>query len=180
MKLPMTRGLTLCREFCATCTKARVVGLNVWEWMHHCVEVGHHERGRMPVANTLLCGIVERDLRGATDAITIDTNRLRLLWLGHLYLRVTPLGLPRSIGNEQTVAVTASPDSGHSPDCATCERRVPSRRSRQLKLARRPEMGAPPKYFIGERANHLSRREPMSQLASRRRKEDAANPAHYA
>jgi N-acyl-L-homoserine lactone synthetase len=60
------------------------------------------------VANTLLCGIVERGLHRGVDTITIDTNWLWLLGLAQLHLTVTPLGLPRMIGNEAMVGVNAS------------------------------------------------------------------------
>jgi acyl-homoserine lactone synthase len=62
------------------------------------------------VANALLSGIVERGLRKGADMITIGTNRFWLVGLAQLHLRVTPLGLPRTIGNEQTLAVNASFD----------------------------------------------------------------------
>jgi acyl-homoserine lactone synthase len=60
------------------------------------------------VANALLCGIVEPGPHRGVDTNTIDTNRLWLLGLAQLHLTVTPLGLPRMIGNEEMVAVTAS------------------------------------------------------------------------
>ncbi|TIO07784.1 hypothetical protein [Mesorhizobium sp.] len=53
------------------------------------------------VANAVLCVIV----RKGGDTIAIGTNQHRLTSLTQLHLKVTPLGLPRTIGNEETMAV---------------------------------------------------------------------------
>jgi acyl-homoserine lactone synthase len=110
--LPSTRPHLLSDVLFDLSEGERPVGPNIWEWTRYCVEAGHRERGRMlsPVANALLSGIVEWGLNAAVDTIIIEMNPLWLLRLVQLHFRVTPLGLPRIIGNEETVAVTASFD----------------------------------------------------------------------
>ena len=94
------------------CEGERPVGAHIWEWTRYCVEPTHRERGRAlsPVANALLSGIVEWGLENGVEAIIIQMNPLWLLRLVQLYFRVTPLGLPRAIGNEEVLAVTAAFD----------------------------------------------------------------------
>jgi len=110
--LPSTRPHLLTEVLPDLCEGERPVGPNIWEWTRYCVEAGHRERGRMlsPVANALLSGIVEWGLNAGVDTIIIEMNPLWMLRLVQLHFRVTPLGLPRIIANEETVAVTASFD----------------------------------------------------------------------
>lgn len=110
--LPSTRPHLLTEVLSDLCEGATPIGPNIWEWTRYCVEAGHRERGRMlsPVANALLSGIVEWGFDRGVDTIIIEMNPLWLLRLVQLHFRVTPLGLPRIIGNEETVAVTASFD----------------------------------------------------------------------
>ncbi|MGX5843638.1 acyl-homoserine-lactone synthase [Mesorhizobium sp. ArgA1] len=110
--LPSTRPHLLSNVLSDLCEGTRPVGENIWEWTRYCVEPEHRERGRMlsPVANALLSGIVEWGLNGGVDTIIIEMNPLWLLRLVQLHFRVTPLGLPRMIGGEETVAVTATFD----------------------------------------------------------------------
>ncbi|MBA8908305.1 MULTISPECIES: acyl-homoserine-lactone synthase [Aminobacter] len=110
--LPSTRPHLLSEVLSDLCEGERPAGENVWEWTRYCVEPQYRERGRMlsPVANALLSGIVEWGLKTDVDTIIIEMNPLWLLRLVQLHFRVTPLGLPRVIGNEETVAVTASFD----------------------------------------------------------------------
>jgi acyl-homoserine lactone synthase len=110
--LPSTRPHLLSEVLSDLCESERPVGPNIWEWTRYCVEAGHRERGRMlsPVANTLLSGIVEWGMETSVDTIIIEMNPLWLLRLVQLHFRVVPLGLPRMIGGEETVAVTASFD----------------------------------------------------------------------
>ncbi|MBB6467964.1 acyl-homoserine lactone synthase [Aminobacter lissarensis] len=110
--LPSTRPHLLSEVLSNLCEGERPAGENVWEWTRYCVEPQYRERGRMlsPVANALLSGIVEWGLKTDVDTIIIEMNPLWLLRLVQLHFRVTPLGLPRVIGNEETVAVTASFD----------------------------------------------------------------------
>lgn len=110
--LPSTRPHLLSEVLSSLCEVERPVGPNIWEWTRYCVEAGHRERGRMlsPVANTLLSGIVEWGLHNGVDTIIIEMNPLWLLRLVQLHFRVTPLGLPRIISGEETLAVTASFD----------------------------------------------------------------------
>lgn len=110
--LPSTRPHLLSEVLSSLCEGERPVGSNIWEWTRYCVEIGHRERGRMlsPVANALLCGIVEWGLGSGVDTIIIEMNPLWLLRLVQLHFRVTPLGLPQVISGEEAVAVTAKFD----------------------------------------------------------------------
>lgn len=110
--LPTTRPHLLSEVLPELCEGERPVGSNIWEWTRYCVEQGHRERGRMlsPVANALLSGIVEWGLGSGVDTIVIEMNPLWLLRLVQLHFRVTPLGVPRLINGEETVAVTAKFD----------------------------------------------------------------------
>ncbi|RVD30972.1 acyl-homoserine-lactone synthase [Mesorhizobium sp. M4B.F.Ca.ET.017.02.2.1] len=110
--LPSTRPHLLSAVLSPLCEVERPVGSNIWEWTRYCVEAGHRERGRMlsPVANALLSGIVEWGLHNGVDTIIIEMNPLWLLRLVQLHFKVTPLGIPRVISGEETLAVTASFD----------------------------------------------------------------------
>lgn len=107
--LPSTRPHILSEILPELCEGERPVGPNIWEWTRYCVEPGYRERGRIlsPIANALLTGIVEWGLETGVDTIIIEMNPLWLLRLVQLNFRVTPLGLPKVIGKEETVAVTA-------------------------------------------------------------------------
>jgi hypothetical protein len=108
MTPPTARRLTHNQKFYSTSAKARGVGSNVWEWTSYCVEVGHCECRRMlsAVANAVLSGIVACGPRKRGDKITIGTNRRRLISLTQPHLNVTLVGLPRTIGTQETIAVT--------------------------------------------------------------------------
>lgn len=110
--LPTTRPHLLSDVMPELCEDERPVGTNIWEWTRYCVEPAYRERGRMlsPVANALLSGIVEWGFDTGVDTIVIQMNPLWLLRLVQLHFRVTPLGLPRLINREETVAVTAGFD----------------------------------------------------------------------
>lgn len=110
--LPSTQPHLLSEVLSSLCEVDRPVGPNIWEWTRYCVEASHRERGRMlsPVANALLSGIVEWGLHNGVDTIIIEMNPLWLLRLVQLHFRVTPLGVPRIISGEETLAVTASFD----------------------------------------------------------------------
>ncbi|MET2831028.1 acyl-homoserine-lactone synthase [Mesorhizobium shangrilense] len=111
--LPSTRPHLLTEILSDLCEVEPPVGPNVWEWTRYCVAAGHRERGRMlsPVANVLLAGIVEWGLARGIDTIIIEMNPLWLLRLVQLHFMVKPLGVPRIVGGEETVAVTASFDA---------------------------------------------------------------------
>lgn len=111
--LPTTRPHLLTEVMPELCEGEFPAGPNIWEWTRYCVEPAYRERGRMlsPVANALLSGIVEWGLDTGVDTIVIEMNPLWLLRLVQFHFRVTPLGLPRPINGEETVAVTASFDS---------------------------------------------------------------------
>lgn len=110
--LPTTRPHLLSDVMPELCEGEHPVGPNIWEWTRYCVEPANRERGRMlsPAANALLSGIVEWGLASGVDTILIEMNPLWLLRLVQLHFRVTPLGLPRLINGDETVAVTASFD----------------------------------------------------------------------
>ncbi|MER8855735.1 GNAT family N-acetyltransferase [Mesorhizobium australicum] len=111
--LPSTRPHLLTEVLLELCEGEPPVGPNIWEWTRYCVEAGHRERGRMlsPVANALLSGIVEWGIARGIDTIIIEMNPLWLLRLVQLHFMVKPLGVPRIVGGEETVAVTASFDA---------------------------------------------------------------------
>lgn len=110
--LPTTRPHILSDVLPELCEGERPMATHIWEWTRYCVEPGYRERGRMlsPVANVLLSGIVEWGLAMNVNTIVIEMNPLWLLRLVQLHFRVTPLGIPRMIGGEETVAVTAAFD----------------------------------------------------------------------
>jgi len=110
--LPSIRPHLLSEVLPDLCEVERPVGTHIWEWTRYCVEPAHRERGRAlsPVANALLSGIVEWGLESGISAIIIEMNPLWLLRLVQLYFRTTPLGLPRRLGNQDVLAVTAAFD----------------------------------------------------------------------
>lgn len=110
--LPTTQPHLLSDVMPELCEGERPVGPNIWEWTRYCVDPTYRERGRMlsPVANALLSSIVEWGLDSGVDTIVIEMNPLWLLRLVQLHFRVTPLGLPRLLKGEETLAVTAGFD----------------------------------------------------------------------
>jgi acyl-homoserine lactone synthase len=110
--LPTTRPHILSDVLPELCESEPPVGPDIWEWTRYCVEPTYRERGRMlsPVANALLSGIVDWGLATGVSTILIEMNPLWLLRLVQLHFRVVPLGIPRSIGGEETLAVAASFD----------------------------------------------------------------------
>ncbi|TPK95322.1 MULTISPECIES: acyl-homoserine-lactone synthase [unclassified Mesorhizobium] len=107
--LPSTRPTLLSEVLRDLCDGALPVGDTIWEWTRYCVEPQYRERGRMlsPVANALLSGIVEWGLSSGVDTVIIEMNPLWILRLVQLHFKVTPLGVPKLVGGEETVAVTA-------------------------------------------------------------------------
>ncbi|AWN38176.1 acyl-homoserine-lactone synthase [Methylobacterium radiodurans] len=110
--LPTTRPYLLTEVLSELCEVEPPRSPHVWEWTRYAVERGHRDRGRIlsPVGSALLTGIVEWGLESGVDAIVIEMNPLWLLRLVQLHFRVTPLGLPRPIAGEETVAVSAAFD----------------------------------------------------------------------
>lgn len=141
--LPTTRPHLLTHILPELCEGPFPVGPNIWEWTRYCVQARYRERGRMlsPVANALLSGIVEWGLENDIDTIVIEMNPLWLLRLVQLHFRVTPLGLPRVVHGEDTVAVTARFDA------RTLER---LRETRQNRMA--------PAAALGTRENRVESR----------------------
>jgi acyl-homoserine lactone synthase len=94
------------------CELERPVGPHVWEWTRYCVAPGHRDRGRTlsPIGNALLSGIVEWGLESGISTIIIEMTPIWLLRLVQLHFRPLPLGVPRTIGGEDTIAVTATFD----------------------------------------------------------------------
>ncbi len=108
--LSSTRPHLLSHVLPELCDGKKPVGENIWEWTRYAVDSANRERGRTlsPVANALLSAIVEWGLQNDIDTIIIQMNPLWLLRLVQLYFRTTPLGFPRTISGEDTIAVTAS------------------------------------------------------------------------
>ncbi|MGU3539608.1 acyl-homoserine-lactone synthase [Methylobacterium sp. A54F] len=110
--LPTTRPYLLTEVLPELCEVATPRGPEVWEWTRYAVRRDRRDRGRMlsPVGSALLTGIVEWGLESGISSIVIEMNPLWLLRLVQLHFRVTPLGLPRPISGEDTVAVVAAFD----------------------------------------------------------------------
>jgi acyl-homoserine lactone synthase len=110
--LPSLRPHLLSEVLPDLCEVERPVGAHIWEWTRYCVEPAHRERGRAlsPVANALLSGIVEWGMESGVSTIIIEMNPLWLLRPVQLYFRTTPLGLPKRLGSQDVLAVTASFD----------------------------------------------------------------------
>lgn len=117
-----------------------------------------------PIANTLLTGIIAHCIRKGVSTVTVDTNKLRLIGLGQLHLRVTPVGLPRTIESEETMAAKASFGSRQSPGCVT---RKANTKLAQPKTehAMRPEKRPPPNISLVKKPIISRGREPTSLLA---------------
>lgn len=110
--LPSTRPHLLSHVTPELCEVERPVGPHIWEVSRHCVAPGHREKGRFasPIANILLSGIVEWGLPNGITTAIIEIDPLLLLRLVQLHFRMLPLGLPRRIGKQDFVAVTATFD----------------------------------------------------------------------
>lgn len=110
--LPSTQPHLLSEVLGVLCDGERPIGHHIWEWTRYSVAKPHRERGRIlsPVANALLSGIVEWGLESGVSEIIIEMDPLWLLRLVQLHFRVTPLGIPKRIGNSDVVAVTAAFD----------------------------------------------------------------------
>jgi acyl-homoserine lactone synthase len=110
--LPSTRPHLLSEIMPELCDGERPVGSHIWECTRHCVARGHREKGRFasPIANALLSGIVEWGLGCGISTAIIEIDPFLLLRLVQLYFRMSPLGLPRRMGNQDVLAVTATFD----------------------------------------------------------------------
>lgn len=110
--LPSTRPHLLSDVMPELCEVERPVGPHIWECTRHCVAPGHRDRGRFasPIANILLSGIVEWGLANGVTTAIIEIDPRLLLRLVQLHFRMQPLGLPKKIGNQDVVAVTATFD----------------------------------------------------------------------
>lgn len=110
--LPTTRPYLLTEVLPELCEVEAPRGAHVWEWTRYAVQRDCRDRGRIlsPVGSALLTAIVEWGLENGIRAIVIEMNPLWLLRLVQLHFRVTPLGLPRSVAGEDTVAVSAAFD----------------------------------------------------------------------
>jgi acyl-homoserine lactone synthase len=110
--LPTLRPHLLSDVLPELCEGERPVGPHIWEWTRYCVDPAHRDRGRVlsPVGSALLTGIVEWGLPSGVSTIVIQMNPLWLLRLVQLHFRTIPLGLPRPIAGEATLAVTAGFD----------------------------------------------------------------------
>ena len=110
--LPSTRPHLLSDVSPELCEVDPPVGSHIWECSRHCVAPGHREKGRFasPIANVLLSGIVEWGMDNGVSTAIIEIDPLLLLRLVQLHFRMLPLGLPRRIGNQDFLAVTATFD----------------------------------------------------------------------
>jgi acyl-homoserine lactone synthase len=111
--LPSTRPHLLSEIMPELCEGERPVGAHVWEWTRFCVERGRREQGRAvcPITNMLLTAAVEWGLECGISQLIVQTNPTWLLRMVQLHFRPMPLGLPRMIGGEDIIAVTATFDS---------------------------------------------------------------------
>jgi acyl-homoserine lactone synthase len=133
--LPSTRPHLLSEITPELCEVERPTGPHIWECSRHCVAPGHRERGRFaaPVANVLLSGLVEWGLASGISTAIIEIDPKLLLRLVQLHFRMLPLGLPKKIGGQDFLAVTAT------FDWRTLERLRELRGNRRRVLAELPE-----------------------------------------
>lgn len=110
--LPSLRPHLLSTVLSDLCDGTPPSGAHIWEWTRYCVVRECRDRGRVlsPVGNLLLSAIVEWGLANGVSSIIIEMNPIWLLRLVQLHFRVTPLGIPRDIGKDSIVAVTAAFD----------------------------------------------------------------------
>jgi acyl-homoserine lactone synthase len=110
--LPSTRPHLLSEITPELCEGERPVGPHIWECSRHCVAKGHREKGRFatPIANALLSGIVEWGLPCGISTAIIEIDTFLLLRLVQLHFRMSSLGLPRRMANQDVVAVKATFD----------------------------------------------------------------------
>lgn len=110
--LPTTGPYLLSEVYPQLCESELPNDPAIWEWTRFAVEKEHRGGGRKlsRAGNLLLSAIVEWGLERGVHSIVIEMNPLWLLRLVQLYFKVTPLGIAKSIGNEEVLAVTASFD----------------------------------------------------------------------
>jgi acyl-homoserine lactone synthase len=108
--LPTTGPHLLTDALPELCDLPSPVGENIWEWTRYAVHPLHRDRGRKisPIALSLLTGIVEWGLAREIDTLILLMNPIWLLKLVQGHFRITPLGFPKKIGDEDTIAVMAS------------------------------------------------------------------------
>ncbi|MFL9503088.1 acyl-homoserine-lactone synthase [Rhodopseudomonas palustris] len=110
--LPTLRPHLLTEILRQLCDDEPPHGPHVWEWTRYCVSRSCRDRGRMlsPISCALQLGMVEWGLENGVSQIIIETNPIFLLRLIQLNFRITPLGIPRQVGRDSVVAVTAAFD----------------------------------------------------------------------
>uniref|UniRef100_E6VQ15 Autoinducer synthesis protein n=1 Tax=Rhodopseudomonas palustris (strain DX-1) TaxID=652103 RepID=E6VQ15_RHOPX len=87
-------------------------GPEIWEWTRYCVSRSCRDRGRMlsPISCALQLGMVEWGIDHGVSQFIIETNPIFLLRLIQLNFRITPLGIPKQVGKDSVIAVTAAFD----------------------------------------------------------------------
>jgi acyl-homoserine lactone synthase len=110
--LPSTRPHLLSDVTPELCEVERPVGSHIWEGSRHCVAPGHREKGRFatPIAIALLTGMVEWGLENGITTTILEIEPLLLLRIVQLHFKMMPLGLPRRMGKQDFLAVTAAFD----------------------------------------------------------------------
>jgi acyl-homoserine lactone synthase len=110
--LPTTRPYLLSTVLPELCDGPAPSSPQTWEWGRICVSDTVRISGRRlnPVALALTTGIVEWGLPRGVNRFISQNPTSWLLRLIQLHFRVYPLGLPRLIEGEETIAVEASFD----------------------------------------------------------------------
>jgi acyl-homoserine lactone synthase len=110
--LPSTRPHLLSEVMPELCEVERPVGAHIWEWTRFCVPSNRRERGRAvcPITNTLLIGAVEWGLECGITKFIIQTNPIWIVRMIQLHFQPMPLGLPRTVGGQDIIAVTVTFD----------------------------------------------------------------------
>lgn len=108
--LPTTKPHLLSTVLSDLCEVERPEGPNIWEWTRFCITKPYRGRVFSPVSNALVSAIVEWCIPRDINRIVIEMEPIWLLRLVQLNFMVTPLGIPRQMGNESVVAVVAQFD----------------------------------------------------------------------
>lgn len=110
--LPTTRPHILSDILPELCEGKPPAGPHIWEWTRYCVVPAHRKQGRLlsPVSSALLTGMVVWGIENMVSTILIEMTPLWVLRLVQLHFKVVPLGIPRKIGGEETLAVAANFD----------------------------------------------------------------------
>ena len=132
---PTTRPNLLSEIMPELCEGELPCAPHIWEWTRHCIAKGHRERGPVvtPISNALMSSVVEWGLENGVTSFIVEVEPTSLLRLVQLHFRPLPLGLPRRIGGQDTIALMLNFDG------RTLNRLQEMSGSRRRVLAKAPE-----------------------------------------